>query len=77
MKLNPILFMLGIISILLLTTIPKENVNAATGRVASLMQSKGVLHFYDKKTNEKVIIDSADFYYLANQIDEMNAILGR
>lgn len=47
------------------------------GRIESMIKSVNVLELKDKKTNDTIIVDSADLRYMATQLDEMNAIFGR
>jgi len=70
------LFLLIIFSLII---IPKKTSKAATppGKIEAQIRSYKALSFSDLKTNETIIIDSDDFRYLAEKLDQMNKEFGR
>ena len=78
MKINIGLFCIGI-AVSAMVLLNKMDIKAAQskGRVESMMQSSNMLEIYDEVSDKTIVIDYADFRYLASQIDEMNAVFGR
>ena len=78
MKINIGLFCFGIV-VSAMVLLNKMEIKAAQskGRVESMMQSSNMLEIYDEASDRTIVIDYADFRYLAAQIDEMNAVFGR
>lgn len=78
MKINIGLFILGIV-VSSMFLLDKMDIKAASNnrRVESMIQSNDILEFYDESSGRTIVIDFADFHYLASQIDEMNAVFGR
>lgn len=73
---NMICFILGLILVCVLWSGQILAVKASGG-LADSIRSQGRFTYTDTATGDVILVDTADFYYLADRLEQLNSILGK
>lgn len=78
-KRKRILGLIVVTAVVCAITIFPIRTNAANipGRIKSMMKSKGVLKYDNPSLGDTIIVDTSDFYLMAEELDNLNTIMGR